>query len=427
MIKYNNKLTLFLINQLPSTLFILLPIFLVLGSFLSNFSVSYIAIISLIILIKEKKFYFLKNYYFLFFFLFCNYLIVSSIFNGFNLNSFKTSITYFRLGFFVLGIILICNENKRALYYFFIVLLVSMMIVSVDGIYQYVNGINLLGYEYDFKSKRLGGIFKDELIIGSYLLRLFPILLALYIYYDYKILLKYKSLSFLIVFSIVSATIFLSGERLSFFLLIIFFLYIFILSSDLQKTIFNIFIITILSLFTLNFINPNASDRIFKYTKKQLTVTKSQNNKFQIMNLNIFSEHHSQIFYGAYKVYLNNKIFGVGPKNFRIECSKPKYNLDKRSCSTHPHNTYLELLVETGMIGFVFIVMIYFFLIYQAIIFFINKFFFKKKNDDIKVILLGACLINLFPFSTSGSFFSSYMSIFYYLPIAIFGSLYYKK
>ena len=30
---------------------------------------------------------------------------------------------------------------------------------------------------------------------------------------------------------------------------------------------------------------------------------------------------------------------------------KPKYK-DVYSCTTHPHNTYMQLLAETGIIGF---------------------------------------------------------------------------
>ena len=52
------------------------------------------------------------------------------------------------------------------------------------------------------------------------------------------------------------------------------------------------------------------------------------------------------------------KIIGVGPKNFLLECQKDKYkkiesdNFNYR-CNTHPHNIYLELLSETGIIGII--------------------------------------------------------------------------
>ena len=43
----------------------------------------------------------------------------------------------------------------------------------------------------------------------------------------------------------------------------------------------------------------------------------------------------------AYKIFLDNKVFGVGVKNFRNFCSDEKYEVSSLSCSTHPHNIYI--------------------------------------------------------------------------------------
>ena len=55
-------------------------------------------------------------------------------------------------------------------------------------------------------------------------------------------------------------------------------------------------------------------------------------------------------------MYLDNKIFGVGVKNFRKICKYEKYSVSNLSCASHPHNTYIQILSETGIIGFLFLI-----------------------------------------------------------------------
>ena len=53
-------------------------------------------------------------------------------------------------------------------------------------------------------------------------------------------------------------------------------------------------------------------------------------------------------------------VVGIGLRNFRNFFSNPKYKIDEKSCSTHPHNTYIQLLAETGLIGFMFGIILFF-------------------------------------------------------------------
>ena len=55
-------------------------------------------------------------------------------------------------------------------------------------------------------------------------------------------------------------------------------------------------------------------------------------------------------------VFKNYPYFGVGNKNYRIEACKPKDEiignyLNYYVCLTHPHQVYIELLSEHGIIG----------------------------------------------------------------------------
>ncbi len=60
------------------------------------------------------------------------------------------------------------------------------------------------------------------------------------------------------------------------------------------------------------------------------------------------------IFVKAFKAWQEEPLTGVGLKNFRLTCDVP--NFEHRGpvetwCFTHPHNPYMELLSETGVLG----------------------------------------------------------------------------
>ena len=85
---------------------------------------------------------------------------------------------------------------------------------------------------------------------------------------------------------------------------------------------------------------------------------------------NFFRPHdpRARLFLTAIDTWKKNKIFGNGIKSFRLDCYKlvgsaiypeagynlyPEVRLFKRNrlCSNHPHNYYLEILTETGIVG----------------------------------------------------------------------------
>ena len=70
------------------------------------------------------------------------------------------------------------------------------------------------------------------------------------------------------------------------------------------------------------------------------------------------------------EVFQNNKIFGVGLKNYRIEVKNWKYdkaspetgrNLTVLDASIHPHQIHFEILSELGIIGYIAFVIFFIF------------------------------------------------------------------
>ena len=127
-----------------------------------------------------------------------------------------------------------------------------------------------------------------------------------------------------------------------------------------------------------------------------------------------FSEHHELHYITAIKMFIDKPILGHGPKLFRKKCALDKYFIEN-GCSTHPHNTYIQLLSETGFIGFIFIFTIFIYFLY----FFFKMFLFNKITNKYDSIIYLPVLLSLFPFFPTGSFFNNWLNVLYYFPIGI--------
>ena len=125
------------------------------------------------------------------------------------------------------------------------------------------------------------------------------------------------------------------------------------------------------------------------------------------------------MYISAYRIYLDNKFFGVGPRQYRNTCDQ--YLVSQYSCETHPHHTYMELLSEAGIFAFLVVATLFLLLCYVSIKHIILKFTYKKKGtiNDFEICLFSALIISLWPLSPSGSFFNNWMSIVYYFPIGL--------
>jgi O-antigen ligase len=122
-------------------------------------------------------------------------------------------------------------------------------------------------------------------------------------------------------------------------------------------------------------------------------------------------------------------IFGHGPKMFRKICKDEKYSIGKSPCMTHPHNFYIQLLAETGIIGFLFLFSILLYIFHTALRQF-KSIIFKQKRplNDYQVCLLSGILITVWPLSPNGNLFNNWLMIVYSFPIGFYlQSIFSKK
>ena len=175
---FNSNKEKLIFYNIPTFLFSLIPFFLITGPFLSDLSISLISILFLIYCVRSKNFSYFKNKYFYFFLIFWIYLIFNSLVNNINFDSLKISFFYFRYGVFVIAVVALLNFDEKFIKYFFYCIFCCFLILILDGFYQYFVGENILGYKTPNKV-RVSSFFHDEMILGSYLSRLWPIFFGL--------------------------------------------------------------------------------------------------------------------------------------------------------------------------------------------------------------------------------------------------------
>ena len=396
---------------------------LVSGPFLSDLLVSLISLFFLYFSIKNKLHSFYKNFYFYGFVLFYFLSILSSLLSDDLLLSLKSSLFYIRIGLFSIFIFYIISYDKKILDYFYYVFLITFFVIILDGYYQYFSGQNIIGYKlvyFEGNLSRVSSFFGDELILGSYLSRLFPLLFALFIIREKKYSFEIYFIS--ILFISIDVLIYLSGERTAFFYLNLSTLFIIFFIKKYQKLRLVTFLFEIILIGIISLNNNDLKNRMLSDPFKDMGLVKDSDKQ------NIFTPMHDSHIKTAFKMFLDKPILGHGPKLFRIKCSDPKYAVGNWPCSTHPHNFYIQLLAETGIIGFSFLFIALIFVGYSSLKQ-LKSILFKEKRylNDYQVCLLAGILISVWPFSPNGNFFNNWLSIIYSLPIGFYLHSIYEK
>ena len=400
----NNK-----IEFIIKFLIFILPLTLVSGPFIPDAIISISSITFLTLLRKEKIIFLKKNNFIKFFLCFYIYIVINSLFSDQLWVSLKSSITYLRFILFVCLVYYCCKYYPKTKYIFTLGLLFSFCVLCIDANFQYITGKNFFGFEPQISPLRISGMFNEELILGSYLTRLFPLLFGLLFLFFNK---KKNFTHYMLLFTfLVSFTIFISAERTSSVLHLMsltLLLFFFNFPKRYKLIIFGSLLVSVFAIISLN---PHVKHRVITET-----LHNSDRGKY------VFSRVHTAHYLTAINIFLEKPVFGSGIKTFRYLCNEDKYKKDRFnnpfkfwqfSCSTHPHNIYIQILSETGIVGFIFLISFYIYLI-------ISLFKNPSNNKDELYFYRSAliCLIiNFFPFAPSGNFFNNWVSMIYILPL----------
>ena len=405
-----------------------IPIFFILGSFFVN-SVLVLMSLYCIFLGINKNYYLSKKDYFIITFAFI-FLLINSYLSDFTSYTLQKSSSYFRflLFFYFCLYFLITSKSSQKKFFSFLISIVVVFVIF-DLIIQYFTGTDLFGYKVDHTIAygRLGGPFGKEYIVGSYLF-CFGLISYAFLRQFYNINYIYQVL----YLSLISVAIFITGERNAFLCTLLFMITLFILNKKSRKTIFTVSLIVI---FICSLILKNDKYLSDRYSFKTIPIiindNKSQDgNNFDLEKTKksflinkkdiIINSHWFMHYRAGIKIFENNKIIGSGFRTFRFEC----HNLtDKKNilCSNHPHNIYIELISDTGLIGF----LLFMILILSIVVNFFKKKLYKKEFTSILICILASFI---FPLKPHGSLFSTTNAfMIWYILIFLLWSIFYQK
>jgi O-antigen ligase len=407
-------------NNLLKFIFFLLPLSYCIGQAAVSF-VFLFSIIVFFIINKKLSFFYddnLKILLILYFF-----SLILGAFFSLNLKvSLYSSVAYIRFLIFFLLLYLCADFFKKKIQTkFFLWSFFLAILIILDAYYQYFNPLkeDIFGFKADsLNAGRLTSIFKDELIVGSILYNLFFTSLVFLIFFIKN---KIKILNFfntiIIIFFIIfylTAVLF-SGDRMPFIMTITTFLLLLLFLKNFRFKLAVAFLIFLLFFFYQIKKNNYFFDRYNTFINQVIVKEKKVENNI-LKNKNFFDSQWGAHFLTGYEIFKNNFYFGVGLKQFKIECAKKIYeNIDSDfrhgRCTNHPHNIYIEMLSETGVLSTtIFICTIFLFFIRCLKVIFNKKIRLHYHSYEY-VIFISFFLVNIltfFPIRSSGSFFSNF-------------------
>ena len=410
----------------------LFPISFIAGNLIINLNIIILILLSIFFYKKEI---FNLNYYLLDKLIFSFFALV--LFTGFyndvefyisgefqsNFNTIVKSILFFKYLLLYLVVRYLIEQNIIKIKIFYISCSVLSAFVAFDIFYQFIFGEDIFGFEAKRNYRRLSGPFGDELVAGGYLQRF-----SMFVFFVIPVFFserfeKYLKFFIPIIFLIFALSILLTGNRMPLILFSLSIFLILLIKNPLRKffaPILVIFPIVFAIVYHSNYaVKNNYSNFVFQLNKMVGIV--AERNFYNI------PPSHLKEFASFYDTWLMNKFVGGGIKNFRYYCHiRPNAEEYQKKCNMHPHNYYLEILTETGIIGLMLILTIFLNVIY---LFIKNQNLFKNrtKYNQVYFPFFILFLIEIFPIKSTGSFFTTGNTTYFFLILSILISLLRKQ
>ena len=274
----------------------------------------------------------------------------------------------------------------------------------IDAMTQFIFGADLFGHPY--VPGTIHGVFYPEITIGHVTSALSP--LYFHAIYTYGKRFRWLWLLLLPLFMV----ILLSGRRAAWIMLMVSIIgYTFYLLKALNRTVLKRLTMLGIAVFLVS----------------ALTVTNSNSLKHRIQSTaGLFSADYATIDKAtAYRLTLwttafamieDNWLNGIGPRGYRYVYTRYSdvNNKFHKEGQTHPHQMVLEVLTETGVIGFAGLILF---------AYFFYRFIRKYRLGMALYPYWLAVLVAIFPLNTHMAFYGSYWSsLFWWLMVLAFAA-----
>mgnify|MGYP001202802980 FL=1 len=405
-------------------LFSIIPLSIIIGPSASLINILLIDLSFIIFLIYLKQFNVFEHYATKLLLILYTYLIFNSfIALDFDLSAIRNFgfirfiILFLSINYFFYNL----QNIKIILFFWFIIIIVLIF----DSYIERLFGANILGYGARYidgveqpYANRIVSFFKDEPIVGGFLSGFFLIIQGYLFKFYYKNNSTIKKVSIISLSILFVGIIVLTGERSnaikSILALLIFYSFIDSFSIKQKLKIFSL--VFILFFCTLTYLlNVKKPPNIKKSYIVERFGTQLFTNFSSIEKIKTFYNDslYFRIYESGFETFKAYPIFGVGNKNYRFETCKNNNKNPKYVCTTHPHQIYIELLSEHGLIGSIILLSIIFFLIYKSLQNII------KFKDPIQIGCFSYLIVNFIPLLPSGAFFGDFNSTIFWINFSL--------
>ena len=304
--------------------------------------------------------------------------------------------------------------NFKIIFYSFAII---SLFVSIDVIFQFYYGKDFFGFKSPYMYKTTGP-FHTEAIAGGFIQKFSFFLFFCYFIFWRKHDLKIKIPVLTILFFISATAIVLSGNRMPLILFFFGTFLIFLNNKTLKKYLIHILLLILLmSTLTIstneklkNYYNSfykASKNMVFLYSYRLFDFGKDLN-----IDERPYYVHEFDSGIGTWKM---NKYLGGGIKSFRYNCPKREIESkhERTTCNMHPHNYYLEILVDLGIVGI--------FIFFPIVILTLKESYKTLRHHKYKYIIspfFYIFVMEIFPIKSSGSFFTTNNSAIIFLALA---------